>query len=481
MATITSTGVGSGLDVESIVTKLMALERRPLALLENQQETLNTKLSAVGQLTSYTSSLRDASNALASVLTWKQTKASSSDTASVTASSETGAALGNYAVSVSKLASVQTVVSQAFSASTSTVGSGTLKIELGSWTGEPSPTGFSAKSGSSAVTVTITDSDNTLEKIRDKINAAKAGVTASIVNDANGARLAIRSSDTGAENGFRITATETSDDGSSTTGLSTLGFNAAGSTPMTRTQTAVNAAATINGIAISSASNTLKNVADGMTLTLNKVTTSDVTVAITADDEAITTAVDTFVKSFNDLAGYISEQTKYDETEKTGGVLQGDRTTGNLLSQLRAVINEGSTASSVYSRLSDVGIAMGADGKLAVNSTKLTNALTGNRDELRKLFAADGTTTASSGFMDRFRDLGRTVLDSEGLLTTRTEGLKAQIERNDKSQDDWETRLALTEARIRRQYQALDTNMSSLSSLSSYVTQQLAALSSNNN
>lgn len=476
MATITSTGLGSGLDVESIVTKLMSIEKRPLTLLQNQEDKLNTKLSAVGQLTSYTAALRDASNSLTSVLTWKQTKSSSSDSASVTVSTETGAALGNYAVNVSRLASVQTTVSQAYASSTAAVGTGTLKIELGSWAGEPSPTGFNAKSGSTPVTVTITDADNTLEKIRDKINGAKAGVTATIVNDASGARLALRSTDTGAENGFRITATETSDDGSATTGLSTLGFDAAGASAMTRTQTAVNAAATINGIAISSASNTLKNVADGMTLTLNKATGSDVAVAVTADDDAITSAVDSFVKSFNDLAGYIGDNTQYDATKKTGGVLQGDRTTGNLLSQLRGVINEGSTASSVYSRLSDVGIAMGADGKLAVNKTKLQNALTGNREELRKLFAADTGTTSSSGFMDRFRDLGRSVLDTDGLLTSRSDGLKSELTLNSKSQDSMQTRLTSTEARIRRQYQALDTSMASLTGLSNYVSQQLAAL-----
>ncbi|MBZ8144163.1 flagellar hook protein, partial [Rubrivivax gelatinosus] len=173
---------------------------------------------------------------------------------------------------------------------------------------------------------------------------------------------------------------------------------------------------------------------------------------------------------------YIKEQTKYDETAKSGGTLQGDRTTGNLLMQLRGVINEGSTASSVYSRLSDIGISMDANGLLEVKDTKLKNALTGNRDELRKLFAADGSDSASSGFMDRFRDLGNIVLSSEGLLTSRSDGLKNQIETNDKSQTAMETRLALTEARIRRQYQALDASMASLSGLSNYVSQQLTAL-----
>lgn len=481
MATITSTGVGSGLDVESIVSKLMSLERRPLNLLENAEAKLQTKFSAIGQLTSYTSSMRDAANSLSSVLMWKQTTSNTSDNTAVAVSTETGAALGNYAVQVQRLASTQTVSSSAFASSTAVVGSGTLKIELGSWTGEPTPTGFTAKSGATPVTVTITDQDNTLEKIRDKINASKAGVTATIVNDASGARLSIRSAETGAENAFRITATEAEDDGSSGTGLSTLGFDAAGSSEMTRNQTAVNAQATINGISVSSASNTLKNVADGMTLTLKKPTTGDIDVAVTADDEAVMKGVNDFITAFNNLAAYIKEQTKYDETAKEGGTLQGDRTALGLLSQLRGVINEGSSASTKYSRLSDVGISMDSNGLLTLKESKLKEALTGNRDELRKLFAADASTTAASGFMDRFRDLGRTVLDSEGMLSARSDGLKAEMERNGKSQDSWETRLALTEARIRRQYQALDASMATLTGLSSYVSQQLAALTSNNN
>ncbi|MBK1712946.1 flagellar filament capping protein FliD [Rubrivivax gelatinosus] len=481
MATITSTGVGSGLDVESIVSQLMALEKRPLNLLQKSETSLQTKLSAIGQLTSYTSAMKDAANAMSSVLLWKQTAATSADTSSVTVSTETGATVGNYAVRVQQLAGAQTVSSQVFSSSKATFGTGTLKIELGSWTGEPTPTGFNAKSGSTPVTLTIGEGEDTLEKIRDKINASKTGVTASIINDASGARLALRSTETGAENAFRITATETTDDGDAATGLSALAYSATATSPMTRNQTAVNALATINGIAVSSSNNTLKNIADGMTLTLNKVTTSDVAVAVTADDDAVLKAVDTFVSAFNTLAGYIKEQTKYDETAKSGGTLQGDRTTGNLLMQLRGVINEGSTASSVYSRLSDIGISMDANGLLEVKDTKLKNALTGNRDELRKLFAADGSDSASSGFMDRFRDLGNIVLSSEGLLTSRSDGLKNQIETNDKSQTAMETRLALTEARIRRQYQALDASMASLSGLSNYVSQQLTALNNSNN
>src|SRR5205823_6066563 len=161
------------------------------------------------------------------------------------ASSGGGAASGSYSVTVQKLATSQTATSTAFASSSSTLSAGTLTIELGTWTGDPE-TGFTAKSGSSPVSITIGAGETSLSAIRDKINAANAGVTASIINDASGARLSIRSTSTGAENAFRLTATESTDDGDASTGLSALGYDATAASPMTRNQKAINAQATIN-------------------------------------------------------------------------------------------------------------------------------------------------------------------------------------------------------------------------------------------
>ena len=488
MATITSTGLGSGLDVSSIVSALMSVEKRPLTLMQQAKTDLNTQLSAIGKLQSMTSAMRDAANTLSSVTLWNQTKASSSDAASVGVATDAAAASGTYNVNVSRLAVGQTISSRAFTNAQSALGEGTLTIELGSWTGEPTPTGFTAKTGATPVTVTIGPDDTTLEKVRDKINAAGAGVTATIVNDASGARLALRSSETGAENAFRISASETSDDGVAGDGLSALAFDAAEVVPdggtavsqMLRNQSAVNAQATINGIAITSASNKLEGVADGLTLTLLKTTTGDVEVGVKPDDEAVKTAVTNFTKAFNDLATYIRDQTKYDAASKTGGTLQGDRTTGSLQAQLRGVINAASTASSVFTRLSDMGIAMKADGTLETKTTKLDSALA-NRAEMRKALATDGTDRAGSGFMDRFRDLGNALLDTTGALTTRTSSLQSMITRNQKTQDAMTLRLEQTEKRLNAQYQALDTNMAKLSGLSNYLSGQLASISNNNN
>jgi flagellar hook-associated protein 2 len=480
MATISSAGIGSGLDINGIISQLMALERKPLDALNTEESTVKSQLSTFGKLQDYTATMRDRAAALTSLTLWGRTTGLSADPSAVKISTGSGAATGSYAVAVQALAAGQTVSSRAFTSSTTPAfGAGTLTIELGSWTGTPTISGFAPKAGATAVTVTIGAEDDTLAEVRDKINAANASVTATIINDASGARLAIRSKDTGAENAFRITASETADDGVATDGLSALAFSRLGSWPMSLNQTARNAEATVNGIAITSTSNKLANVADGVTLELLKATTGAIDVNVAPDTEAVRTAVTDFAKAFNDLAGFIREQTKYDEAAKKGGPLQGDRAAVGLQNQLRAILNVESSASSAFKRLSDIGLVMKTDGTLETKTSALENGLA-NLTELRKLFAADEPSSAASGFMTRFKRLGDAALGTDGTFEARNASLKDRISRLDKRQEQMQNRLEQTEKRLRAQYQALDTNMARLSGLSGYVGAQLQALNNNN-
>ncbi|MBC7729635.1 MAG: flagellar hook protein, partial [Microbacteriaceae bacterium] len=209
VGSITSTGIGSGLDVASILSKLMAIEQRPLTLLQSQASSLNTRLSNVGKMQGYFSTLRDKSNALTGTALWGGTIATSADTTAVKVSTSTGAVAGNYAVNVARLAVGQTVTGAALASSAATLGEGTLTIELGAYgSGDPAAD-FTAKSGSSALTITIGTGETSLAGIRDKINSAGAGVSATLVTDASGTRLSLRSKETGAENAFRISVAET--------------------------------------------------------------------------------------------------------------------------------------------------------------------------------------------------------------------------------------------------------------------------------
>lgn len=482
MATISSAGIGSGLDVNGIISQLMAIERRPLDALEKEESAVKSQISTFGKLQDLVAGMRDKAGTLSSLTLWGRTTGTSSDPSAVKISTSAGAATGGYSVAVQQLAAGQTVSSRAFASSTTagSFGPGTLTIELGRWVGDPTVTGFTPKAGASAVTVTLGPEDDTLAKVRDKINAANAGVSATIVNDANGARLALRSKDTGADNAFRIVANETTDDGVAADGLSALAFDlAGGASQMTRNQSAKNALATVNGIAIVSASNQLANVSDGVSLELLKVTTGTVETSVAPDTESVRTAITEFTKAFNDLASFIREQTKYDAASKKGGPLQGDRAVIGLQGQLRAMLNLGSTASAAFGRLSDIGLVMKGDGTFETKSSALENGLA-NLSELRKLFATDAPTNEASGFMTRFKKLGDAALGSEGTFETRNATLKDRVARLDKRQEQMENRLALTEKRLRAQYQALDENMARLGGLSGYVGQQLQALSNTN-
>jgi flagellar hook-associated protein 2 len=474
---ISSLGVGSGLQAEQIIASLMAVERRPLQALQNQEKDIKTKVSSFGQLQSLFSDLQTSSRDLGSLMLWKQTKATCSDPAAIAVASSNGAAPGTYNVGVTNLAEAQTISSRAYSDSNAQLSAGKLTIELGQWTGEP-VSGFEPKPGSGPISITIGNNDSSLAKVRDKINNANAGVTASIVRDANGARLSIVAKDTGASNAFKVSVVEDIDDGDASTGLSGLAFDRTSSdSPMTLNQAARNAVATINGISISSASNTLENVAEGLTLSLLSKSASSVAISVAQDTDAVKAGIESFVKSFNAIASYFKSQTKYDAGSKNAGPLQGDRTAITLQGRLRAVLNEASSASQKFWRLSDVGLVMKRDGTLETKSSKLADALSGaHLEELRKMLTAETDQVSSSGFMVRYRKLAATVTGSDGALTTITNSLNAQVKRLGKREDAINDRLASTEARLRKQYEALDTQMAKLSGLSNYVGSQLRLL-----
>ena len=254
-----------------------------------------------------------------------------------------------------------------------------------------------------------------------------------------------------------------------------LAGDAVGGGGLTRNQSAANATATINGIDVTSASNTLADVSDGMTVQLLQTTTEDVAVSVEPDKAAVGAAIKGFVTAFNAMAGYIRDQTKYNPDSKVAGTLQGDRLVTGLQSQMRALLNEGSTASTAFERMSDIGISFGSDGTLTMSDTKLDNALK-NLPELRKLLVTDGADSASSGFIDRFKDFTALVLGTDGSFESRNKSIQSMLTQNSKRQDSMSQRLTLVEARLYKQYQVLDTNLAQMNSVSSYLTQQLAML-----
>ncbi len=476
MAAITSLGIGSGVDINSMVSQLVALESRPLVQMQTQASALQSQVSSYGQLSSLFGALQTAAGKLTGSGLWAQSKASSSDETAVQVVGGSTAAAGSYGVTVANMATNQTVVSASpYADSNALVGGGTFSIDIGTW--DQPPMNFVPQVGRSTVDVTVTATD-TLATLRDKINSAGAGVTASIVTDSSGARLSFRSSSTGTDNGFRISVAD--DDGGGAgdgNGLSRFAFDPTNNyNDMEQKVAADNARATVNGIAVESASNEMSTVIEGLTLKLRKPTATAVDVDVTSDRDAVKTAIQGFADAFNALAKNLTDQTKYDAASKTGGPLQGDSAATSLQRQLRALLNTGSGASSVFGRLSDVGLQLQRDGTLSVNASKLDSAVA-NLPELKKAFSnSDSVTPANDGFARRFSDLAGQVLAVDGSLTTRTEGLRKRISQNSDAQDKLEDRVERFRARLVAQYTAMDTNLARLNSLSSYMTQQLASL-----
>jgi flagellar hook-associated protein 2 len=476
MPAITSLGIGSGLDINSMVSQLVALERRPLDAMRAEASRLQTQVSSYGKLNSLFSSLQDASNKLADSALWARTVASSSDDGAVAVIGGNGAAAGRYAVSVQALAGSQTVAAATpLAGADAPVGSGSLTITLGRWDDAV----FTAKDGLDAVTLAV-GADDTLASLRDKINALGAGVTAALVTDAAGVRLSLRSSATGADNGFRITASDDDGSGADAAGVSRFAYDpAGGGAGMALKQAATDARATVNGIDIVSASNELSGVVEGLTLRLRQETTGSVDLAVERDSPTLKAAVKSFADAYSELARYIAEQTKYDPSAKVGGPLQGDSGVGSLQQQMRAVLNAGSGASAVFGRLSDVGLELQRDGTLAIDDARLEAALA-QPLELQKAFAhRDNDIPANNGFARRYADLASQVLGVDGSLTTRTEGLRQRITRNGEQQERLNERVERFQQRLVAQYSAMDANLSRLNALSSYVSQQLAALTRN--
>lgn len=467
MATISSAGIGSALPVEDIITKLMSIEKQPITRLQSAASVIQTKISAFGQLQSALSSFRDASLALTRASTWGVTTATSSDAAAIQVSTGEGAVPGSYAVSVEKLATAHAAVSGTFASADALVGEGTLRVEIGSF----GQAGFAPQPNLAAMNIDISATDS-LASVRNKINAAGAGVSAVIVNDVTGARLIVSSTNPGANNAFRLTGTG---------GGTALGFDPdAASSPMTQTQAPADAQVTINGLPVTTSGNRLTDTIQGLTLNLARENTGTVQITVAQDNAALKTSVQSFVDSYNALAKMLGAQTKYDEATKTAGKLQGDSTAVSLQRQLRNVLTSESPASSTYASLNSVGITLQRDGTLKVDDARLTTALNANPVEVKKLFSASSPIANPgdpdlNGIATRLRNFADEILGSEGALTTKTASLNTTLTLNQKRQGEYESRLALTEARLRAQYTSLDTNMSRLTALNTYISNQVAA------
>jgi flagellar hook-associated protein 2 len=394
---IISSGIGSGLDISGIVSQLMAVERLPLAKLDQKEAAYQAKISAYGSFKGSLSAFQSSMKGLSTLSKFQGRKASSADSTIFTAAANTKAVAGSYAVEVTQLAQAQKLTSGGFDASSSSVGTGTLTIQFGTWDGVE----FVANPDKTAENITIDSDHSTLAGVRDAINDADAGVTATIVNDGTDFRLLITSNDTGEANSLKITVSDSSDaSNTDNAGLSQLAYDPAGSLGngmnLDETVAAQNAMLNVDGIVgIEKAGNIITDVIEGVTLTLLKESDAGDTTTLTVsqDTAVVKTAVEEFVKAYNDLNIAMRSVTGYDPATKQGGILQGDSAVLTTMSQIRRVLGGSLGLSNGYSNLSQVGISFEKDGSLSLDGGKLTEAMNDDFDAIAGLFASFGTSS----------------------------------------------------------------------------------------
>lgn len=467
---LSSPGIGSGLDISGIISKLMQVEQRPLAQLDTKEAKQQTQLSAFGSLKSALSSFQDSVKALAKPNMFNGYKTTMTDTTLASVSASSSAVAGTHDITVRSLAQAQKVASDTFATTDTIVGSGTLTINFGTY----EDGSFTANTEKAAQTITIDPAKSTLADIRTAINAANAGVTASIVNDGSGNRLVIAAKDSGLANALQITVDNASGD------LSKLAFDAStgGISNMTKTVAAQDAEMIIDGITIKKSSNTISDALEGVTFNLLKADPgTSTTLTVEKDNSSVETAVKTFVTAYNDLEKTIGNLSRYDAANKKAAALTGDSTVRMVQNRVRSMLTANQPAGGIYG-LSEIGISFQKDGTLQLDASKLSAALN-NPDKNVAAFFGDipgEATPTTPGFMSQLNLLIDGMTRSDGLINSRMDGINSTIKGIGKQREALNYRLEETEKRLLAQFTALDSMIASMTQTSNYLQQQLANL-----
>jgi flagellar hook-associated protein 2 len=388
MAGISSLGVGSGIDIRSLVDQLVAAERQPVASrLDRREAQYQAQLSAFGALKSALNEFRSSADGLSDASAFRVMEASSSNSDAVAVTASAGADASRYDIQVQNLAAAQSLASGAYASDTTVIGGGTLTFRFGTVATDAAGdvSGFTQNAERGVATVEI-DANASLAAVRDAVNEADIGVRASILNDGSGERLVFSAEDSGAANGFVVDVD--ADTGSS---LGDLAFNATTSN-LTRTRAGEDAALVVDGLAITRSGNEISDLIDGVTLTLKETTETAASIQISQDTAAVRDKIESFVESFNTLQQQISQIAGYDAEAEVGGILQGDSAVRNIQTTLRRltttpvdVLDDRAVRS-----LADLGITTTRDGTLEIDSEELDEALANSFDEVGALFGVTG-------------------------------------------------------------------------------------------
>ena len=457
--TLSSPGIGSGLDVNSLVQNLVQAEQKPAQLrLDQREATLQTSLSAFGTLKGALGTLSDSLNALNGANLFDRITATISNPALFTASVSSNAASGDHRIEVIQLASAQKLLSTGFTSGTA-IGTGTLTIA----------------SGGTSFDVVIGGADTTLTGIRDSINdaAGNPGIVASVIAGDDGQHLILANTKTGSTQTITITAS--GGDG----GLAKLAYDPLNgvSGHYTEQRPATDAQIRIDGVLRSSSTNQINNAVDGVNLTLLSADSGNpVNLTLAPDSSGAKNAIKQFVDSYNALTDTLAKLSSYDPTSRTAGPLLGDATARTLGAALRrefsAPLNDHSAQLNV---LSAIGITTDKTGKLTLDEARLGAQLETSPSAVAALFTGPG------GLVDRMEPTVSSYGGANGLVTARTSSLQQAINGIGQDRTDLAQRMDDLKNRYLAQFNVLDQLLGQLQSTSSFLTQQIANMKSISN
>ncbi|MEZ4369982.1 MAG: flagellar filament capping protein FliD [Polyangiaceae bacterium] len=436
--TITFGGIGSGMDVEGLISGLVGASKGPLNIVNTRKNNVDSAITVLSDLSGLLSSLKNASQGLDTLEEVGSYAAKSSDE-SIVATANGLALPSSYQVSVTQLAQEQRTYSNTFSDKLSALGqSGDLDISVGS---------------EAAVNISVEATD-TLEDIMTKINESGAKVNASIFYDGTDYRLQVRGKDSGAANA--ITFGENN-------GVA-LGL----STPANTVQAAQDAIAVIDGFNVTSSTNKIAGAIQGVTLALTKKTTEPATLSVETDSDALQGKIKKMVDAYNAVISKVQVTAGYGDRKATSTILKGDSTLRNINAKMTTtLLNPNASLSGKYQTLNSIGIQLENNGMLKLDSTKLTEALGEDPDAVARILAGDDT---NDGIMDAMSSLMEDLVSPDsGALTARKEGLESEKTRLEDQADKEQARLDRYAETLRKQFTAMDSTVASYNAQLAYL------------
>jgi len=453
MASLSSPGIGTGLDVSGLVSQLVtAAKTAPQNQIDTRRDANGAELSALGSLTSALSALQDSLTNLTSGTSFTKFLATASSPDHFSAIADSTASGATYSIDVQQLATAEKASSGAY-ASNTTLSTGSLTIQV----------------GTKSMTVAVGTGNSTLQQLATTINRdpTNPGVSAAVVHAADGDHIVFTSTKTGAANAFSVTGTGD---------VAGLSWNpATGTGGLTSVTHAQDAKLSIDGFAITSATNAVQGAIQGVTLNLTQVsgTTPD-TLTVTADNDSIKSAIQSFVDNYNKLVGTTRTLTAYDSGTGKSGALLGDSTMLGITSRLsRSLGSQFGTSGDAVRSLADLGIKFELDGSLSLDDTKLDSALAASPEQVKNLFGN------AAGLGKTLTPMLEGYLQTGGILDGRTDSLNASNKSLDKQQSQLDARMDALTQMYTAQFTKLDQLLTSLNSTSSFLTQQLANVSNN--